>query len=103
MGKKNNKNNQKNTVEDIAMKLLNDSRITGKHIELYNLVTNDFKNIKLDDPIYILNNKMLVLNKYNNYINKILTSTELDEEQIKKCLSNSYVRYMTYMLGISNV
>ena len=31
---------------------------------------------------------MLVLNKYNNYINKILTSTELDEEQIKKCLSN---------------
>jgi len=101
MGKKNNnKNNKKNTIEDIILKLLNDSRITGKHIELYNLVTNDFKNIKIDDPIYILDNKMLVLNKYNNYINQILTSKELDEEQIKKCLSNSYVRYMTCMLGI---
>ena len=100
MGKKNNK---KNTVEDIILKLLNDSRITGKQIELYNLVINDFKNIKIDDPIYILNNKMLVLNNYNNYINKILTSKELGEDQIKKCLSNSYVRYMTFMLGISEV
>ena len=103
MGKKNNKNNKNNTVEDIILKLLNDSRITGKQIELYNLVINDFKNIKIDDPIYILNNKMLVLNNYNNYINKILTSEELVEDQIKKCLSNSYVKYMTDMLGISKV
>ena len=43
---KTNKTNKNNTVEDITMKLLNDSRITGKHIELYNLVTNDFKNNK---------------------------------------------------------
>jgi hypothetical protein len=69
-------------------------------MELYNLATSSFPNAKIDDPITILNNKLGALETYNQYITKTLSTPGLSEEQIKKCLSNSYVRYYVHMLGL---
>lgn len=102
MGKNKNKNKNTNTSNQVCimMKLLEDKRITPKDIQLYSLVTNDFPNAKIHDPISILDSKMDALNSYNSYVKNTLERPELTEDQIKKCLSNSYVRYYTHMLGL---
>ena len=101
MGKKN-KIVKKAEQEDITLRMLEDSRITGKHIELYNLVLKDFPSAQIENPIEILNSKAKALQTYNNYIQRTLETPGLTPEQIKKCLSNSYVRYYAWMLGLEN-
>lgn len=98
MGK--NGKGKKTKQVDIMSKLLDDPRITTKQIELYNTVLKDFPNAVFDDPITILDSKINALNQYQTYLKKILETPELTEEQIKKCLSNSYVRYYKHMLNL---
>jgi hypothetical protein len=100
MGKKNRSTKQNETL-DITMKMLEDSRITSQDIELYNLVQKDFPSAQIDNPIEIYDSKARALQTYNNYIKRTLETPGLTEEQIKKCLSNSYVRYYAHMLGFN--
>jgi hypothetical protein len=100
MGKKN-KTDKKSKKQDITIKMLEDSRITSKDIELYNLVLQDFPLAQIDNPILIYDSKLEAIQRYNNYIKRTLDTPGLTEEQIKKCLSNSYVRYYTHMLGLN--
>lgn len=101
MGKNKKTNNSSNSSNDIILRLLDDSRINSKDIELYNLAITSFPNSKIDDPITILENKLKALETYNLYIKKTLETPGLTEEQIKKCLSNPYVSYYVHMLGIN--
>jgi hypothetical protein len=86
--------------QDISMLLFEDERITGKQIELYNKAKEEFTNVQIENPIYIIENKLQVLNKYNNFIKRTLETPEITPEQIEKCLSNSYTRYMVHMLEL---
>jgi hypothetical protein len=101
MGKKN-KTSKKSESLDITIKMLEDPRITTKDIELYNLVLQDFPSSQINDPISIYNSKTAALETYNKYIKITLETPGLTEEQIKKCLLNSYVRYYTHMLGFNS-
>ena len=82
------------------MLLFEDERITGKQIELYNKAKEEFTNVQIENPIYILENKLQVLNKYNNFIKRTLETPEITREQIEQSLSNSYTRYMVHMLNL---
>jgi len=95
---KNKKTNK--SSDDIMFRLLDDSRIKSRDIELYNLAISSFPNAKIPDPITILENKSEALETYNLYIKKTLETPGLTEEQTKKCLSNSYIRYYVHMLGL---
>ena len=101
MGKKTKNQLKDDNSLDLTMRLLEDLRINGKDIELYNLAVKDFPNAKIHDPISVLEFKIDALDSYNNYIKKTLETPGLTEEQIKKCLLNSYVRYYTHMLGFN--
>ncbi len=101
MGKNKSKKTTKTSdSSDVMFRLLDDSRIKAADIELYNLAIATFPNAKIDDPITILENKLNALETYNQYIKKTLETPGLSEEQIKKCLSNCYVRYYVHMLGL---
>ena len=95
MGKK-----KTNKEPDISMLLFEDERITGKQIELYNKAKEEFTNVQIENPIYIIENKLQVLNKYNNFIKLTFETPEITPEQIKKSLSNSYTKYMEHMLDL---
>lgn len=100
MGKNKNKKTTKSYSDDIMFRLLDDSRIKAVDIELYNSAIATFPNAKIDDPIQVLDNKLAALETYNQYIKKTLETPGLSEDQIKKCLSNSWVRYYVHMLGL---
>lgn len=105
---KNKTNKVKKPIKkDIFLELLNDSRVSSKHIELYNLASQDYASSKIEDPIYILDNMQIMLQKYNRYISSILNEIDqkkdiLTQEQIIKCIDNSYTRYLTIILNIKN-
>jgi hypothetical protein len=101
MGKNKKTNKSSNSSDDIMLRLLDDSRIKAQDIELYNLAVTSFPNAKIADPIKILENKSEALETYNLYIKKTLETPGLTEEQTKKCLSNSYIRYYMHMLGLN--
>lgn len=88
---------QKNNDDDILLMLLDDSRITSKQIELYNLAKKEFVNI--ENPIYIIEHNHEMLIKHNEYLKNLMDKT-LTDEQINKCLNNSYIQYLRYMLNI---
>ena len=95
------KNKNKNKLnEDITFKLLNDSRVTSDNIKFYNQAVLDFPNIKVSDPITILNDEKHYLILYNNYLEKTLLTPNLTKDQMEKCLLNSYVLYMRNVLKI---
>ncbi len=100
MGKNKRTTKSSKSSDDIVIRLLEDSRIKAVDIELYNLAISEFSNAKIDDPIKVLDNKLAALETYNQYIKKTLETPGLSEEQIKKCLSNSWVRYYVHMLGL---
>ena len=102
MGKKDKKQIKVDKSIDITIRLLEDPRITSKDIELYNLVLEEFPNSQIDDPITVLKSKINALQTYNNYIKRTLNTSGLTDEQIKKYLSNSYVRYYAHILGLNN-
>jgi len=97
---KKNKTAKKSDTLDITIKMLEDPRITSKDIELYNLVLQDFPSAQIDNPISIYDSKVAALQTYNNYIKRTLETPSLTPDQIKKCLSNSYVRYYSHMLEL---
>lgn len=94
------KKNKSKPAEDLTFKLLNDSRVTSDDIRLYNQAISDFPNVKVSDPITIIDNKKYYLMVYNNYLEKTVLTPNLSKEQMEKCLLNSYVSYMTHMLKI---
>ena len=103
MGKKNKQQNNQDKMVDLTMRFLEDSRISAKDIELFNLAQKDFPSAQIDDPITVYDSKLAALQTYNNYIKRTLDTPGLSEDQIKKCLSNSYVRYYTHILGLNSI
>ena len=98
------KNKQKskssnNNDDDIIFLLLDDSRITSKQIELFNLSKKEF--INTEHPIYIIDHNYEMLIIHNEYLKNLMDKTlTLTNEQINKCLNNSYIQYLRYMLKI---
>jgi len=98
------KNKKVKKEEDITIRLLNDSRITSKHIELFNLAKNNYSNGNIDDPIFILDNLDNSLKKYNNYMNIILNKIKtenIDRDDSLQLINNSYTIYIRHILDIS--
>jgi len=99
MGKKNKKIQNNNF--DLIDKLLDDSRITGQQIEYYNISKKSFPDT--EDPIYILDNQILILDKFNKYINKIIKFIDDNNiENVDKYINNDYIKYINLMLKINN-
>jgi len=98
------KNKKVKKEEDITIRLLNDSRITSKHIELFNLAKYNYSNGNIDDPIFILDNLDNSLKKYNNYMNIILNKIKtenIDRDDSLQLINNSYTIYIRHILDIS--
>ena len=87
----------KNNDDDILLMLLDDPRITAKQIELFNLSKKEYVNT--ENPIYIIDHNYIMLIKHNEYLKNLMDKT-LTDEQINKCLNNSYIQYLRYMLKI---
>ena len=84
---------------DLFDKLLDDSRINAKHIESYQNSKKLFPDT--EDPLYILDNKQLVLKKYNKYINKIISFLDENKvDNVDKYINNEYIKYLNLMLNI---
>ena len=99
MGKKNKKIQNNNF--DLIDKLLDDSRITGQQIEYYNISKKSFPDT--EDPIYILDNQILILDIFNKYINKIIKFIDDNNiENVDKYINNDYIKYINLMLKINN-